>query len=241
VPKSWAEKLGARPGAAIDLEPPGSEARQRQKLSGKIVGVLAEGFYLARYPITTLETLKQLRMVEEPNVLLMRWSPDTSARAGVASLDRLLDPLQILTTSTPRERAGELVGGLFSPVKLIMVVVFGFSALGVLNVMLLSFLQRKRQFGILKALGAEDGELQIMLLLEGFLMTLAGVAGGLVVCVGAVFVLNYLTVESYVMNPLAVASGIVLSCAVFYLGAWLPVNMLQRATVDELLRYRRLV
>jgi len=133
------------------------------------------------------------------------------------------------------------VGGVFSPVRALLLIIFAFAALGVLNVMLLIFLQRKRQFGVLKAVGAEDRELQIMLLLEGLLMALAGVASGLLLAAGMVYTLNRFTLDRYVLRPVAVLVGLLLALLVFYFGAWLPVNLLRRATVDQLLRNRRLV
>jgi len=239
VPQSWADDLGATPGSNCELRFLNPETNEWQGVEGRVVGVMQEDSYITRYPVTTFETMASLRGTSKPNVVLIRWAGAVSPRTATRELESILDPVQILTPDTPRKRAAELVGGLFSPLRVVMMVVFAFSALGVLNVMLLSFLQRRRQFGILKASGAEDGELQVLLLLEGFLMALGGVVAGIAVAGLAVFVLNKYTTDIYLLNPLALVGGILLSVVVFYVGAWLPINMLRRATVDELLRNRR--
>jgi putative ABC transport system permease protein len=53
------------------------------------------------------------------------------------------------------------------------------AALGIANTMLISVLERTREIGIMKALGARNGQLQIIFVVEGALIGLAGSALGL--------------------------------------------------------------
>ncbi|MBW3542810.1 MAG: ABC transporter permease, partial [Planctomycetes bacterium] len=48
------------------------------------------------------------------------------------------------------------------------------SALGITNTMIMSVLERTREIGILKAVGARDGQVQLMFLAEGALIGLTG-------------------------------------------------------------------
>jgi putative ABC transport system permease protein len=66
----------------------------------------------------------------------------------------------------------------------VMVAVLGFiaifvAALGIVNTMVMSIVERTREIGILKALGAEDGHVRLLFLLESGLLGLIGSLGGL--------------------------------------------------------------
>ena len=61
------------------------------------------------------------------------------------------------------------------------------AALGIANTMLMSVLERTREIGIMKAVGAGNGTLQFIFLLEGALIGLLGGSCGLLACWGASF------------------------------------------------------
>ncbi len=54
------------------------------------------------------------------------------------------------------------------------------AALGIVNTMVMSILERTREIGILKSLGAENGQIRLLFLLESALIGLIGSLGGLV-------------------------------------------------------------
>ena len=59
------------------------------------------------------------------------------------------------------------------------------AALGITNTMLMSVLERTREIGIMKAVGAGNGTLQFVFILEGALIGLFGGSLGLLACFGA--------------------------------------------------------
>jgi putative ABC transport system permease protein len=69
----------------------------------------------------------------------------------------------------------DLVSGLISYLILIMVVAFS-----ILNTFLMAILERTREFGVMMAMGAKPGRLTRLVLTESALMTLVGVATGIV-------------------------------------------------------------
>jgi putative ABC transport system permease protein len=61
------------------------------------------------------------------------------------------------------------------------------AALGIANTMLMSVLERTREIGIMKAVGAGNGQLQVIFLIEGAIIGFAGGGVGLLLALGASF------------------------------------------------------
>jgi putative ABC transport system permease protein len=66
---------------------------------------------------------------------------------------------------------------IFSAMTVVALVALLVAALGILNTTLMSVLERVREIGVMKAVGARDSHIQLMFLLEG---ALVGLVGGLV-------------------------------------------------------------
>ena len=75
------------------------------------------------------------------------------------------------------ERVGPHVAGPLAAVGTVGLVVAG---LGILNTLLMSFLERYREIGIYKAIGASDGDIRNHFLTEAAVLGLAGGTGGLI-------------------------------------------------------------
>ena len=140
----------------------------------------------------------------------------------------------------PATRALAAAGGFLSPGRVILATVFVLAGLGVFNVMLLSLLQRKVQLGVVKALGAEDDEVFLLLLLEGVFMAAGGAFLGVL---GGSFLVSFLDRASEV--PLFLSGSdfiwaLVLAVVSFYLAAWLPATLCRRASPIQLMAGRRL-
>lgn len=74
---------------------------------------------------------------------------------------------------------------IFSGMTCVAAVALLVAALGIANTMLMSVLERTREIGIMKAVGASDGQLQFIFLVEGALIGLSGGLIGLLVAWGA--------------------------------------------------------
>jgi hypothetical protein len=140
----------------------------------------------------------------------------------------------------PASRALAAAGGFLSPGRVILAAVFVLAGLGVFNVMLLSLLQRKVQLGVVKALGAEDEEVFLLLLLEGVFMAAGGAVLGVL---GGSLLIGFLDRASEV--PLFLSGSdftwaLVLAAVSFYLAAWLPATLCRRASPIQLMAGRRL-
>ncbi len=146
--------------------------------------------------------------------------------------------VHVITADQGKEMATGLFWQLFSGGRIMVFLVMLFSGLGVLNVLLLNFLERRRDIGIFKAEGTLDEEVRIMLMQEGFLMALGGVTSGLILSWIAVRLLDAYTMTPYLLSPINLVIASVLAMLVFYIGALVPAGMAKRMTVNHLL-YRR--
>jgi len=243
IPTDMAERAGLKLGAPFIL---------RRLVGGRLVEARAVivGFGRSRYgyfadrPLMTIGALKAAFSLE-PNVVIV----EADDPVNVVRIERFLNNLRlsrpaaaglrVVTARTPVIEAGSLVRGVFSSGRLAVFLVFVFAAIGVLDVLLLSFLQRKRPLGVLKALGFEDDDLVIYLSLEAGLMGLAGLLAGLTMAGVSVWILNRRTPTSLAISAWPIAGAAFLSLTIILVASWLPITLTRRAPVNALLQNRR--
>ena len=86
--------------------------------------------------------------------------------------------------------------------------------IGVMNIMLISVAERRREIGVRRAMGASRGDIQRQFLIESVILTLVGGVAGLVVGSGATWgICNYTEWEFFV-STLSVVVGLGVSSAV---------------------------
>jgi putative ABC transport system permease protein len=95
------------------------------------------------------------------------------------------------------------------------------SALGIANTMLMSVLERTREIGIMKAVGADNRDLQFIFLVEGALIGLLGSAIGLLLAWAASYP-GDAWVRSMVMRDIKID----LKAAIFVFPPWMAVTVL---------------
>ena len=82
-------------------------------------------------------------------------------------------------------------------VSLIAVFALVISAVGIANTMVMSVVERTREIGVMKALGAREGQIQMLFLIEGALI---GLIGG--VCALVIGLVIKIPIESYTISIL---------------------------------------
>lgn len=169
------------------------------------------------------------------------WQRDAGDLEGLRRRVATLFPEATLWwAGLPASRAYQSVGGFLSPGNLVLALTFVLAGLGVFNVMLLSLLQRKVQLGVLKALGAENDEVFLLLLLEGSFMAVGGTLLGLG---GGLTLVRLLDRASLVPLHLTVGNlvwALALAATSFLLATWLPATLCRRASPIQLMAGRRL-
>ncbi|MCD6589409.1 MAG: ABC transporter permease [Candidatus Fermentibacteraceae bacterium] len=89
-----------------------------------------------------------------------------------------------LSTSTWKEFAKEFYNGMQADVaslKIILAIIIAVAALGVLNTILMMVLERRREFGVMKAIGTQPKSIVRMIVLEANVMGLASIVLGSIV------------------------------------------------------------
>ncbi len=124
------------------------------------------------------------------------------------------------------ERLNATLFGVFAALALAIALV------GIAGVLAFSVSQRTREMGIRQALGADRGRVLDLILREGAVLTLAGVAGGFV---GALYVARFLSsmlygVRAFDALTFVLVTFVLLGCGI--LGAWLPAR--RAAAVDPI-------
>ncbi|GEM_PF-3672923 len=155
-------------------------------------------------------------------------------------LEGFLGPdVKVLSRSASGRGAVALVAAALSPVRVVLLLVGLFTGLGILNVLMLSFLQRKPALGILKALGVDNREIQVLLLGEGMLTALLGLILGFCIAI----VIGWYGLAAMGMTASisvsALVGAVIWALLIFYVASWLPTALCQRASVNTLLYNRR--
>jgi putative ABC transport system permease protein len=119
-----------------------------------------------------------------------------------------------------------IFGGMTCVAAVAMIV----AALGITNTMLISVLERTREIGIMKAVGARSGHLQTIFLVEGALIGAAGGALGLLLAWAASF-----PGDAWVRRIASQKLGTVISDSIFVFPAWLQVAVVGAATLVTVL------
>ncbi|HEY4308601.1 MAG TPA: ABC transporter permease [Pirellulales bacterium] len=110
---------------------------------------------------------------------------------------------------------------IFSGMTCVAAVALLVAALGIANTMSMSVLERTREIGIMKAVGAASGQLQIMFLIEGALIGLIGGLLGLLLAWGASF-----PGDAWVRARVAGKLEVDLDSSIFVFPAWLSIVVL---------------
>ena len=108
-------------------------------------------------------------------------------------------------------------------------------AIGVLNTVLMSVMERVREFGVLMAIGMRPGRVAAMVLLEGLLLGLIGVAVGVAVgcAVSYPLVTDGFDVTKFTGGENFTMSGVAMDTIMY--AAWDPVRIAKYAAAGVVL------
>jgi len=165
-------------------------------------------------------------------------TPDigNALRQAVWSLDRdqplhNLKPMkQVLFEATAQRRFTLIVLGVFATLALLLTLV------GLYGVLAYAVSRRRREIGIRMALGAQRGNVMRLVLSEGLMLAVAGIAAGMLGALAVVRVMRNLLYEITPTDPVTFVAITLLLGAVAVLACWLPARRAARVHPMEALR-----
>jgi len=116
-----------------------------------------------------------------------------------------------------------------------MFLLYLFFGAGIFTLMLLAYLDRRRELAVMKTLGLTSRQVALVLYLEVLVVAAAGLAIGLVLLLAGVPYLRTMTGQDYRVSAWVWMSGSALSVLALFVSVWLPIGMSRLATVANLL------
>jgi putative ABC transport system permease protein len=133
----------------------------------------------------SLATMRSVYGVHTDNQLLVKARPGASAallgRRIDAYLNRAHPNLESLSTADVKSQIKRQINQQFNLFNAIIAIAVIVSLLGVINTLAMSVLERTREIGVLRALGASRWLVRATMLDESLLITIAGAIAGIVV------------------------------------------------------------
>jgi putative ABC transport system permease protein len=209
----------------------------------EIVGIVDDVKYARiEEPSKSEVYLSNLQPTEAPSTLIIRSNGEagplaSAVRREASSVNpnvpiaRVVTMQERLAEVTSRTRFLGYVLGLFAGVAVLL------AAIGVYGVMAYAVSSRTREMGIRMALGAQAGQVFVLVMKEGALLVVLGLIGGLV---GALIITRVLTSQLYEVSatdPLTLAGVGILLTVVAFLACYVPARRATRVDPMTALRY----
>jgi putative ABC transport system permease protein len=171
--RAYADRAGLERGDRLELV--GPAGRRRAQVVGIMDAVGAMGGMEMRL---SLETMKRVYGDSQPAELAVEArSPDLRQRLDrkvAALLDRTYPNLETQSAAEAKDEIGAEINRTFNMFNAIVIIAVIVSLLGVINTLAMSVIERTREIGVLRALGASRWQVRSTMLDESLMITIAG-------------------------------------------------------------------
>ncbi len=227
---------------------------QIRGMSFKVIGIFKKGGGLASATgsvmVMPLEDAKEVyagqKLPNQADEILVEvangYDPEiigSQISAKLRQLHHVKEGSEDFTVQTPASVA-QTVNTITGTLSLFLAGISGIALLvggiGIANTMFMSIMERTREIGILKAVGATDNIVLEMFLLEAGIIGMVGGAFGLVLAALATLVLNYFGVPTDISPELA-TFGLFFSMVVGIIAGFFPARRAARLLPVDALRY----
>jgi putative ABC transport system permease protein len=199
VGSTLARKLGIHTGDTVELVLPGDSRREKVTVQGlfnsggpedeqifvtlpflqKALNLEGKVGKIEVSAITTPENDLARKAAHDPQSLSLKDWETWYCTAYVSSIAYQIEEAVSGSRAKPVRQVAESEGTILQKTQLLMLLItvlsLAGSALGISNLLTANMMERSREFGLLKALGATDGDVLLLTLTE---ITLTGLAGG---------------------------------------------------------------
>ena len=181
------------------------------------------------------------------SIALEAKSPDVATEAEnqvgylLLSRHKLSDPTQadftIFSQQDILNTASATTGTFTSLLAGIAAISLLVGGIGIMNIMLVTVTERTREIGLRKALGARKKNIIAQFLIESIILTFVGGIFGMIIGVGASFVIATLTSSPFVISFSSMALAVVVSGGIGIIFGWYPARRAANLAPIEALRY----
>lgn len=235
-----AEKYGLKRGDIIHL-------RTRSGLHPFTIAAVVVDFYNNGQMITGSWTdMRRYFRINDANTFLVRVQPGENPAVVEERIDRQLGKryqLVLELNDSLRKRAFGLLDQAFFMFDVLAVISIVVASLGVVNTLMMSVIERRREIGMLRATGLTRAQVVRMVLAEaGMMGLLGGVIGiGLGILLTRLFLFGMTAMSGYklafVMAPEGVISALVIALVISQLSALLPALRAARTPILEAIQF----
>jgi len=214
-----------------------------EPLTLPVVGVYRETSFLGHMLILPVETLYSVQPDASPFSYMLNLRPGADAQAVATALQESSNGLLEVAVTSEQDMPPELTSlqGVMAALSLVL---GGIAVVGVFNSVWMGVWERRREFGLLKAVGMTPGQVSLSVLTGAAIMALVGYAVGLPAGVGLLRLLLDGVARGIGWGPISppvdvlglalLLPGIVLVAVV---AAFLPARRAGRVSVVEMLRH----
>ena len=182
-------------------------------------------------PITTSRRIIDNPLIDAIIVRARAGIHHETAAAHIRSFFRSRDPHLALDVVSAKELIAQMEAQmqimtlLLAAVGSIALIVGG---IGIMNIMLVSVAERRREIGVRRALGARRGDIRSQFLIESVMLTMAGGSLGMILGSAATYALCQFTGWAFSISAMSLASGIGTASAVGVFFGFQPAHQASR-------------
>ena len=143
----------------------------------------------------------------------------------------LVIPFELLKQEERERRIYNMVLGSIAAISLLV------GGIGIMNIMLATVLERTREIGVRRAMGAKQREILIQFLIEAVGLSLAGGLAGILLGVGMAVIIDAIAEFKTIISPVAVVLAFGLSGAVGVVSGTFPARRAALVNPIDALRY----
>ena len=190
--------------------------------NNSLMGVAVNGIYIKGENESELETVR----FQVENILRLRHGIDSPED----------DDFQVTNQADILETLSTILGLLTTLIVSIAAISLVVGGIGIANIMLVSVVERTREIGIRKALGATERDILSQFLTESIVISIIGGGIGIVIGVGITFVSAIAFGFPFIISTTAIAAGVGLSTSVGLIAGVIPAR--NAAQLDPIIALR---
>ncbi|WP_159996951.1 ABC transporter permease [Roseomonas sp. 18066] len=214
-----------------------------------VIGILAPVLQSPMMPVdvdgtafVSIANVRRLMPDPQLSMAVARIHPEAEPEVVMAALQRYFAP-KLRDATLGLQSAKQLLAGMQSQMQLFTLllgtvggIALVLGGVGVMNIMLVSVAERKREIGVRLAIGAAPGDIRLLFLAEAVILSLVGGALGVLLGLGGAYAFAGASGWEYIFSPSAAPLGAGVSVAVGIFFGFYPAVMAARLDPIEALR-----